>query len=220
MKGLKIKAAILDFVYPPSCPICGKEAASPSYCCGECAGRLTPYAPTVENPAFGRLISAFVYDDVSKKLIYAAKEGNDGCAVSAMAYFMHRVLSEERLTYKISEITYVPMYRTDMRRRGYNQSRLLARELSALTGKPCRNLLKKVKATQAQKELGAVERRENIRGAFRYDGRHDAAGKTILLIDDVCTTGSTLSECALRLIEAGAENVFALVFAKTLEIKA
>ena len=215
MNGWNVKSAILDFVYPASCPFCGKEAARPDYCCKECADKLAPPAELIDLPPLNGFLSVTAYNDYSKKIIHAAKEENDGCAITAMAVLMYKRILSQGLADKIDGITYVPMHRADKRRRGYNQSRLLAQELERLTGKPCVNLLEKTRRTAEQKSLNAQQRRENLAGAFKFARKHKAEGASVLLIDDVCTTGSTLRECGAQLVAAGMKNVFALVFAKT-----
>ena len=213
MNGRNIKAALLDFVYPAACPFCGAEAARPDYCCEKCSDKLAPPVDLTQLPPLSGFLSATAYNDYSRKAVHAAKEENDGCAITAMAVLMYKRLTAQGLADKIDGITFVPMHRADKRRRGYNQSRLLAKELSRLTGKPCACLLKKTRRTAEQKRLNAEQRRENVAGAFECIG--DLKGAAILLIDDVCTTGSTLRECAAQLVAAGAKDVFALVFAKT-----
>ena len=91
----------------------------------------------------------------------------------------------------------------------------MAAEISGLSGIRCTWLLKKVKATAEQKKLGAADRRTNVAGAFALRSRADIKGRRVLVIDDVSTTGSTLSEAARALKAGGAAEVYGAVFAKT-----
>lgn len=110
----------------------------------------------------------------------------------------------------------VPLHPSRQRVRGYNQSELLARKLAQAAELPVRDdLLMRVRATAPQVELGAEERRENVRGAFRCQDE-SAAGLRILLIDDVCTTGATLEACSQALRAGGADSVWALTLARAL----
>lgn len=102
----------------------------------------------------------------------------------------------------------VPLYKTKLKERGFNQSLLIAKPISKLSGIPISKSLCKIKDTEIQHFLNREEREKNLRGAFRAD--ETVKGKKILLIDDVITTGSTFNECAKELKRAGAEKVYAL----------
>ena len=107
------------------------------------------------------------------------------------------------------------MRRKDINRRGYNQTKLIAKELAKLSGKPCKAFLKKTRDAKEQKTLSAKERRENMKDIFAACNIKSLYGRSVLIIDDVCTTGSTVSEAAKVLKESGAVFVAASVFAKT-----
>lgn len=107
----------------------------------------------------------------------------------------------------------VPLSARRYRERGYNQAALLARGLADLTGAPYQsNLLRRTRYTVSQVGLNASERRDNVQGAFQ--AVRQAAGRNLMLIDDVCTTGSTLEACAQALKLAGAERVTALTLGR------
>ncbi|MBQ7739879.1 MAG: ComF family protein [Eubacterium sp.] len=112
-------------------------------------------------------------------------------------------------------VTFVPMTKGKERKRGYNQSRLLAREVAALLEIPCISTLIKIRKTDSQRFSKANRRKENLFGAFDVKEGVDIRDKKILIIDDVKTTGSTLSECAAMLKIAGAREVYAASFAVT-----
>ena len=112
-------------------------------------------------------------------------------------------------------ILFVPMTAADKRKRGYNQTELIAKELHYILEKPCLNALVKVRETRSQKSLNENERRENVKNAFSVKNPEKLKGKNVLVIDDVCTTGSTLSEAARAIKAAGAGKVYAAAFAKT-----
>ena len=105
---------------------------------------------------------------------------------------------------------FVPMSEKERAARGYNQSELLARRLSERTGMPLVSALEKTRETRRQAELGRTERKSNLAGAFRVTDRAAVRDKTIVIADDVMTTGSTLSEIAAALKKAGAARVYAL----------
>ncbi len=107
----------------------------------------------------------------------------------------------------------VPMHSTRKRSRGFNQSELLAAPIAArLSVRLEKAMMKKTRHTTPQSALSHAERIENAKGAYQVAA--DLAGKSILLVDDVVTTGATLSECALALRRAGAKHVYALAFAR------
>jgi competence protein ComFC len=108
-------------------------------------------------------------------------------------------------------IVAVPLHSSRKRARGYNQSDLLAKELSRLTGWTIDKRLTRIKATRAQVGLHGEERHENVRDAFKWLG--EEAPPRVILVDDVCTTGATLSECAFALMSAGTEHVYAATVA-------
>jgi ComF family protein len=114
----------------------------------------------------------------------------------------------------VDVIVPVPLHAARQRQRGYNQSALLARELGACLGRPvAEDSLVRTKATAPQVGLNAEERRANVCDAFRCTGT-DLSGKRVLLVDDVCTTGSTLESAGVALREAGTVSVWAYTLAR------
>lgn len=216
MRFHELKRYLLDYIYPNRCPFCDKEIHSGLYFCTECAEKLASAPESADNisPAAG-LSVVTAYDDTAKRLVYEFKEGNNGYAASAAAYLMFRKLCADGALGGITVVTAVPMHRRDKARRGYNQSELVAKEIARLARKPYRRLLKKTKLNLPQKSLSAAERCVNVVGVYEYAHKKRLEGESVLLIDDVCTTGSTLREAASQLIIGGAARVYAAVFAKT-----
>ena len=107
-------------------------------------------------------------------------------------------------------VTYVPLHPKNRRARGYDQSELLARHLGKALGLPALDLLEKIRKTGTQHELNAAQRAGNVQGAYRCHSKIRLDRQSVLLIDDIVTTGSTLRECAAALYEAGAWSVCAL----------
>lgn len=215
MRAYLYKRLILDLIYPNRCPFCDSYIPYNEYYCIECRDRLSP---PPEHDVFREIdffTSVTEYDIYSKPIISQMKNESNGYALSAAAFMIFQSLAAAKLLNAIDIVTYVPMRRKDKLKRGYNQTAIIANELAQLMDKPCTALLKKVRDTSQQKTLGAVDRRKNVKDAFAHKSRHNIYGKTVLIIDDVCTTGSTLSEAAAKLKDAGAEKVIASVFAKT-----
>jgi len=110
----------------------------------------------------------------------------------------------------------VPLHPKRLRERGFNQSLILARHVAAFLGAELDYLsLRRIRYTPPQTGLDSNERRKNVRRAFELPDRKLVKGRTIILVDDVSTTGNTLNECARVLKRAGSEKVFCLVLART-----
>nr|BBH95428.1 hypothetical protein KTA_36270 [Thermogemmatispora argillosa] len=126
-------------------------------------------------------------------------------------------LTYQRYRLQADLVIAVPLHAERERQRGYNHARLLADACAHELGLPCAHpLLERVRATAAQAGLSAIERLQNVAGAFRCSSqRADCPlyGRRVLLIDDVCTTGATLQACAIALRQAGAGPIQALVIA-------
>jgi ComF family protein len=206
---------LLDLLFPPSCVHCG---------CGghwlypQCIGAIAPpTAPLrVPKPLAGLWIAGD-YEDPLRLAIHQLKF--DG--KRRLAEPLGRVLAEtfRRQVRECSlpdAVLPVPLYPQRQAERGYNQSALLARVLCRPEGlKLVENVLRRSRDTPQQARMPAAQRRANVSGAFTCPQNHAALiGRRLLLIDDVCTTGSTLSDCAKPLLAAGAREVWALVLAR------
>ena len=108
----------------------------------------------------------------------------------------------------------VPMHSKRLRKRGYNQAQLIAKELASLLQLPVsEGIITRIKDTTSQVSLSAEDRRKNVEGAFECTG-NELSGKNVLLIDDVCTTGATMNACAITMKESGADSVWGLAFSR------
>ncbi len=148
-----------------------------------------------------------------RQAIYQFKYGHFKALAAPLGRLLGSYLEKEPLAADV--LVPVPLHSGRLRDRGYNQSDLLAAELGRLCGLPVvSDCLVRLRHTKPQvKTTGAIERQRNLAGAFGCrDGR--LAGKRVLLIDDVCTTGATLSSCAIALREAGASLVWGLALAR------
>jgi ComF family protein len=152
---------------------------------------------------FEKAYSFMVYKDTARTLMERYKFRG----AKYIAYYFAKMLAVVYYGAKLEADVLVPVPIND-KERGYNQSELLADFLSSLTGVPKSNALKKIKETRKQIELGGKDRQENLKGAFA--AALDVKGKSILLIDDIITTGATMSECSHTLLKAGAERVVGL----------
>lgn len=157
----------------------------------------------------GVLTAAYFKNENTKILIHELKYRGYFAIAPTLAHIMTRTIKNKKFHY----VTSVPISKRRLRNRGYNQSEELSSKISATIDVPILKGLKKIKETKPQVGLKKKQRAHNLRGAFRYEGI-TIRGKTILLVDDVKTTGATLEACAKELKTAGARSVWGIVFAK------
>jgi len=165
--------------------------------CGACLTQAPHYASAR---------AAMLYDDASRKLILGFKHGDRTYAARALAVWMHRAAGD--FIAQVDALVPVPLHRWRLFSRRYNQSALLAQHVGELAGKPVLpDILRRIRATPSQGHRKRKERQENVRGAFAVSNPAAVEGKTLVLIDDVLTTGATVEECARVLLKA-AQNRF------------
>ncbi|MFA4971110.1 MAG: phosphoribosyltransferase family protein [bacterium] len=219
VKGLT--CALVDLVFPPRCPLCGALAEKSDEPCGDCEPRIAriPGDAFLDLPWrvwLGRARSCFAHEDPVRRALWSFKyEGN----IHALRFFVDALARELGGMAGYDVITAVPMQGMRVIRRGVNAAALLARSLageSDVEFSSC--LIGRVRAVRRQVGLSRMQRMENVRGVFAATGRareivHD---RSVLILDDVMTTGATLNECARALAAAGARSVDALTVARAL----
>jgi ComF family protein len=169
-------------------------------------------------PAYHRARAAVRYDDVARTLVHALKYGDRLDLAPTMGRWMARAGGE--LLAEADALIPVPLHWRRLWARRFNQSALLAKTIAEESGVAVADgVLKRVKATAQQVGLSQVERAENVQGAFRVapDRRAEIAGRRVVLLDDVLTSGATSDACARALLRAGARNVDVLVFARVVD---
>lgn len=181
------------------CLVCGRATADEGVCM-ECKATR----PKVE-----RARSRFVYEDDVRKLILSYKSG----ARYLSDYFSRELAPLLKEYFPDAElITFVPMYKGDENARGFNQSEELALRVGQRTGVEVKELAVKKKRTARQKRLSLKERRQNLIDCFKIVDR-SFKGKTVVIVDDVLTTGATVDALATLFNERGAKKVYALTIA-------
>jgi len=193
------------------CRRCGRAAPGldREFLCEDCRGRDAPH--------FDRAASAMRFEGEARRMIHAFKFRGGFWLREDFADILEGMA---RARFRVEEIDFVsPVPMTILHRimRGHAQSDCLAAALARRLGRPLvRRALKRIGNPKAQRTLGGKERRENVRGTFAVRRPLAVRGKTILVVDDVMTTGATLSECARVLKEAGASRVWCISLARSL----
>lgn len=211
--------ALLNLLFPPKCPFCGRLLEKGQVLlCPDCQRDLpwTQGAHGEQKLEFVDLCAAPLwYRDKVRRSHHRYKFSGVQAYVGPYVVLMAQCV-EDHLLGRFDVITWVPLSRWRLWRRGYDQSRLLAEGLAGKLGVPCRCMLKKKRHTTAQSGLtGESERRANVLGAYKPASDAQIMGRRILLVDDVVTTGATLSECARVLRTAGAAEVVCVTLAMT-----
>ncbi len=199
----------LTFLSDPQCHRCGvpfETVPAEGALCGACAARP---------PAFDRARAVFAYDDASRDLILGFKHGDRTDAAPGLGRWLSRAGGPLIKTADV--IAPVPLHSWRLVQRRYNQSALLVRTVARHSGVPAAyDLLRRDRATPSQGGLGRGARRRNVANAFSVTPRYrgDLAGRRVLLVDDVLTTGATVESCARGLTRAGAAAVDVLTVAR------
>jgi ComF family protein len=231
--------ALLDVMFPPLCITCHRPVAEPHNLCAmcwnevsflegpECAQCGLPFdidpgsetlcaARHASPPAFDRARAVMRYDEASKAPLLALKRADRLDIVPAFARWLER--SGRSLLAETDLIVPVPLHRVRLWHRRFNQAALLAGSLARARGLPFDPLaLVRTRPTKSQGAMpSAKARRRNVRGAFRVSPARESTvqDRTVLLVDDVFTTGATLDACAKALKKAGAARVLALTLAR------
>ena len=205
----------LDLLFPPKCPFCGKLLEKGILLCPDCQRDLpwlSGKAAETRVELTEGCVSALRYQDKVRTAIHAYKFKGRSARSKPFGLPVAQAILDQGLTADL--ITWPSLSKKRLRQRGYDQAELLAREVGKTLGLPVfRTLDKQERPAQSGLE-GEAARRANLLGAYTAIGPERFVGKTILLIDDVVTTGTTLSECAKTLRIAGAKAVFCGTLAK------
>ena len=232
---------ILDLIYPPRCMVCNSliRIDHPRWLCIECKDKLEHISGQVckkcSRPVekgkslcancvgkdfyFYKNSAVYEYGDSIKSIIYKFKYGNSpymGKGISKLMELRYGVEFFSGVDYLVA----VPIHKKRMKERGFNQSIIMANELSKLVGVKClNNVLIRKKYTEPQSTLSQDERYDNLKDAFEINKNFDIKSKNIMLVDDIFTTGSTIDACAEILIKNGANEVRSITFSIAVKIK-
>lgn len=225
--------AILNYIYPKRCVFCMDFLYHDGDVCAECWRKVfwisrsqtckkcgipikyqmesTCEACSKMQPVFDRAMSVFLYDDFSKLPILRLKNNDTTYLASIFAQWIYVNIAEEIDTYDL--IIPVPVHKKKLRKRKYNQTGLISRHLSKISKvQYAPFILEKVIETLPQEGLTRDMRLKNLKGAFRANS--DVKGKSVILVDDVMTTGATVNECSAMLKQSGAEKILVATVAR------
>ena len=227
---LSLKDDILDLIFPQHCIICKRYLSrKEKNVCQVCWDNLVclPFPFCVECRSFiekdkyckqcgnekglGLVYALGSFDNSYQSLIYAFKYKQLLNLGKRLGFVLGDSIKEDKRFLELDFLIPVPLHPSKKRKRGFNQSEILAFEVSRKLELPVlKDVLVRKKRTKDQTNLNAKQREENVRGAFKVKSKDKVSGKQIILVDDVITTGATLRECAKTLIQAGAKKVLGL----------
>lgn len=219
IKNLKfIWECVLQVIYPTDekCILCGEDTNGDNLICTECERNIKfcedVFAVEQHNTKFN-YYSVSYYSGDMMELILRLKYKSDFRAGEAIANYMINKIKANNIQFDF--ISYIPMTKASMKKRGYNQSEYLAKVIGNETNKPVVHCLDKIKQTKDQIGLNGIERWDNVFGSFKIVNENIILNKKILLIDDVITTGATAFSCAYELLKSDAEEITILTGAKS-----
>lgn len=200
---------------PARCLCCGRAVRPERLFCPGCVPALPKEPLSREFPLSGggslAVAACFPYEKGFRRTLHRLKFQEERALARPLGTLMAEAASS--LGEDFDGVTWVPMSPQKLRRRGYNQSELLAKAVAKELGLPAWDLLEQVRETDTQHSLTRAQRADNVRGAYR--AKSAALGKRLLLVDDIVTTGATLRACAQGLYGAGAQKVCAVCAAST-----
>lgn len=234
---------VINFIFFANCRTCNEPLSSlkEKYICKECFSKITFVKPPYCDKCGKILVESFseiekplcrecqsvkryfykarvvgLYEDILRESIHLLKFEKKRCMHKPLGELVINYLKEQQrdLIGQIDFIIPVPLHRKRLKLRGFNQAQLLSLYIGKHFNLPLNFELKRIRYTIPQMNLRREERLRNIKGAFKIKNHHVIVGKTLLLVDDIFTTGATVNECSKVLIEAGAKQVFVLTLAR------
>jgi ComF family protein len=215
--------SLFDFFLPRFCPACKQKLSSDeNTACKECMGKIRLVSTERLTKEFGRkfannniisdFFSAFIFekDKELQHIIHALKYDKKFLVGNFLGQQLGKYLLIKKDLWQIDLIVPIPLHQLKKAERGFNQSSYIAKGIGKILHVTSSDrVVKRIKYTESQTTMTLNERAENISGAFRIRNKNGIKGKNILLIDDVITTGATISECGKILLEAGANKIYA-----------
>jgi competence protein ComFC len=230
--------SLVSLFYPPLCTICATSVEWEQYLCSDCDAKtsriVAPFCRVCSEPFSGNIsgpfacancahrtlyfesaVAAYRSRGIVRRVVHDFKYGRQLYLRHIVGQWLDAAFDDERLRGRPFDlIVPVPLHPARQRERGFNQAAALAEMASAKRGIPCKRVLERVRYTTTQTAFDRAERMENLHDAFRLRKKMNVRELRVLLIDDVLTTGATLSECARVLKKEGASLVYAATAAR------
>jgi ComF family protein len=223
----RLATGVLDTVFPPRCASCRRRGV---WVCDDCLPSIVRFVPPLCDrcgmpiglaacrcpemaPEIAAHRSVGAYGGWLRSAIIAFKYGDERARDAHLGKLLATIAPGPG---RIDGLVPVPLHRRRMRERGFNQAELLVRQIQIRTSTPVLNALQRTRATPRQVGLSGVDRTANVADAFELARSVDVTGLRLALVDDVCTTGSTLGACAKTLVRHGAAEVLSLTLAREL----
>ncbi|MDD6488873.1 MAG: ComF family protein [Clostridia bacterium] len=198
---------ILSLLFPPKCPYCSKNISRNLAECPVCKAQFPKYPQIKTIPSGEICIAPFFYDTSVRSAIINYKFKGRKFNAKSLALAVSKTVEDIYKDMDFEVVSCVPLSAERLRERGFNQSEIIAEKVAEHFKKPYQQLLRKTKNNSEQHSLSAKEREKNVIGVYSVIDEQKVSGKKILLIDDVATTGNTLSECCRTLRNSGAERI-------------
>ena len=207
---------ILDLLFPAKCPFCGRVLDTPGICTA--CRKALPWIP--EDAVLGQAApdipcaAPLWYEGLAREGLHRFKFQGMISAAEALGELVAQCAAEQ-FSGEFDTVTWVPVSPRRLRQRGYDQARLLAESACRLWDTAPEPLVRKAVHNPAQSTLDGAARQRNVAGVYQAEQPDRIAGRRILLVDDIVTTGSTLASCARVLLDAGAAGVACVAVART-----
>lgn len=212
----KFGQTLLDLFFPRKCPFCGKLTGK-DLLCSQCAQTLPRCEKVRHGADFGRCAAPLYYEENVRRAILRYKFNGDMGSLDCFGRMMAETAAEH-YSGEFDAVTWVPVSKRRLRKRGFDQARYLAASLCVDWHVAPVETLRKVRDNPPQSGIDdPAARRANVLDMYQAVSPEDFAGKRLLLVDDICTTGATLAECARTLKAAGAADVMCLTLAMVRE---
>lgn len=197
-------------LFPARCPFCSKIISANTYCCDSCI-YLIEINPHIQKLANGcKCISAFPHKDLYRKAVLNYKFYNNKQYYVQFSLILKKIIEEKLSDIKFDIFSAVPMHRKKQAERGFDQVEILAKETARITKSCYKATLEQIELNKSQHKLDKTERKNNVCGIYKCINKRTVCNKSILLFDDIITTGSTLCECSNVLVENGAGEVYCI----------
>ena len=206
--------ALIYFLFPPRCPICREIGDERYQLCKTCAEKILrlDFLPEVP-PPIEKVLRVARYREGLQPLLHKLKFDNNLNVLPALKKILDDAASREEILQLLKGIDFavpVPLHAERFKERGFNQTEKIFEEFLVQKNIPLKQILIRRVATPKLFKYGKAERQKILRGVFAAKDLTDLSGKKILIVDDIYTTGTTVSECAKVLKELGAEKIFVL----------